>query len=287
MRCDDRHHLARVVACLADACQRTNARATIHLDCDRYQDAIDDATKALELGSISESLLIRGDAYYSSNRCDEALTDLTLYLSTTEDPFDRTLGLFKCGVSAIGLGRLTDAVDFFNKALEVDPKHIASLDNRGYARYWLGQHELAVTDFTDAIAAEPHWFHQQANRGLALRALGRLDEAKRDFEQSIEGFTQSLASDPTPDGRLLSRARAHRGLGQYEQAIGDLDHVLNARPEYLLSVIERGAVRFESGDVGGSERDFEQAKRMSPYGTREREREKEQALFVCVSRCHG
>jgi len=39
----------------------------------------------------------------------------------------------------------------------------------------------------------------------------------------------------------------------------------------LLAVIERGAVRFESGDVAGSERDFEQAKRMSPYGMHDRE----------------
>jgi len=248
-----------------------NARATIHLDRHRYQDAIQDASKALELGNIPAALLTRGQAYFAVNRCDEALADLALYLASTDDPTDQMHGLYKCGTTSILMGRLSDAIEYFNKALEVDPNHIGSLDNRGYARYWLAQHELAIADFTDAIAAEPHWFHQQANRGLALRALGRLDEAKRDFEQSIEGFTQSLASDPTPDGRLLSRARAHRGVGQYERAIADLDHVLESLPEYLLAVIERGAVRFESGDVAGSERDFEQAKRMSPYGMHDRE----------------
>ena len=239
-------------------------RASIELELDRYHDTIRDATKCLELEGMARALLFRGDAYYSVNRYDEALADLELYLNT-DDP-DRLLALFKCGVTSIGMGRFNDAVQYFNRALEIDPTDAVSIDNRGYARYWLGHHELAINDFTNSMPFAREPLHQHTNRGLALRALGRLDDAKQDFDIAIEGLTRSLESNPSPGGRLLSRARALRGRGRYQEAIADLDHVLKTLPDYLLAVIERGAVRFESGDMTGSQRDFEEAKRMSAYG---------------------
>ena len=59
-------------------------------------------------------------------------------------------------------------------------------DNRGFAKYVLGQYEEAINDYDKAIELRPDYAPVYKNRGNAKAELGRYEEAITDFDKAIK-----------------------------------------------------------------------------------------------------
>ena len=80
-------------------------------------------------------------------------------------------------------GRYKEALEAFNKAIEIKPTYFAWL-YKGNALRALGCLEQAITAYNKAIEIEPDYYQAYYNKGIALEELGRKKEAQKAFEKA-------------------------------------------------------------------------------------------------------
>ena len=167
-------------------------------------------------------------------------------------------------------GKLREAVQAFDKAIQLNPDSAEAYSNRGNALKELGQVENAVASFNDAVASydkaiqlKPDFAEAYYNRGNGLKDLGRLDEAVASYDKAIRikpdfagaylnlsalkkyqpGDTQieimeSLLTDPQSNesSRIelcFALAKANEDLGKYDKSFSYLEEGNRLRKKEL------------------------------------------------------
>ena len=98
----------------------------------------------------------------------------------------------KLGLSEYEKGNNKQAINYFSKGIEYDPKDASLYNNRGLAYYNLEQYDKAIADYTKAIEIKPDFADAYYNRGLAYFRKGssyNLEPRKKaisDFTKAIE-----------------------------------------------------------------------------------------------------
>jgi len=131
---------------------------------------------------------------------------------------------FNEGVQLSDAGNYEQAIETFNKALEMAPGEPVIYAAIAKAQTAMGQNEEALASYEKAIEADAYNPDFFMNKGVVLNALGRVDEAREAFKKSaelnpanaaqtyynlgatlvnsgdtsgaVEAFKQSIASDP-------------------------------------------------------------------------------------------
>jgi lipoprotein NlpI len=160
------------------------------------------------------------------------------------------------GWSSLDLGRFEDALDAFDRVIEIDPDSWEARRDRAAAGWGLRDFESVVADYTAALEgipdqpryAEDHWNllldRGQANLFLrrfdASRAdleqaaaldpgtaivwsyLGRLDLLEGRYDRAVELFERGFALAEDKTAWFLERGIAHWMAGHDERAAADL-----------------------------------------------------------------
>jgi len=82
-----------------------------------------------------------------------------------------------------------EAIDFYSKAIELDPTSEASAalySNRAASWSALNEHAKALADGESCARVKPAWLKGHFRKGVALEALQRLDEAQRAFQDALK-----------------------------------------------------------------------------------------------------
>jgi tetratricopeptide (TPR) repeat protein len=116
--------------------------------------------------------------------------------------FDRALelepdyeqALVARGSVLLNAGRYEDAYRDLSRAVEIDPKDTAAYYIRGLVYEQVNNYENAAADYTAALTIEPDNVDCLFRRGLSLREIGRTDEAIADFRRACE-FGYGYACD--------------------------------------------------------------------------------------------
>jgi tetratricopeptide (TPR) repeat protein len=90
------------------------------------------------------------------------------------------------GTALDQLGRYEEAVECFDKVLEINPKDAEALNNKGSSLIKMNRYEEAVECFDEALTIDPHNFVTHYNKGIALGKLGRYEEAIRSYDETIK-----------------------------------------------------------------------------------------------------
>ena len=69
--------------------------------------------------------------------------------------------------------KYADALADFDKVLQLDPKHVNGMYDRGLCKDKLGDHEAAIVDFTAAIQLDPKHAAAYFCRACALDSMVR------------------------------------------------------------------------------------------------------------------
>ena len=77
-------------------------------------------------------------------------------------------------------------MEYFAKAIEIDPGTPVSYINRGNAYFNMQDYERAITDFSKAIKLDPSYAIAYLNRGIVYRFLGETVQAEADFAKYKE-----------------------------------------------------------------------------------------------------
>jgi tetratricopeptide (TPR) repeat protein len=120
-------------------------------------------------------------------------------------------------------GKIEQALDEFNTALQLNPHNAQALYNRGLLYQGEKQHEQAIEDFTAANGLTPQRPEPLLARAISYLALDKVKEAAADLDEAVQ-------DDPQNAEIWLTRGIAYERLGDKTRAAESYGHALNIRP---------------------------------------------------------
>lgn len=83
-------------------------------------------------------------------------------------------------------GKYNEAVEWYSKAVAVDPNNETLYSNRAASFSALNKHPEALADAEKCIQLKPSWVKGHFRKGIALCKLGRYDEAVAAYAKSLQ-----------------------------------------------------------------------------------------------------
>ena len=133
--------------------------------------------------SMAELLIDRSQIHRAAQRYDEAVADLIRAIELA--PADAK-AFANRGETYRLMGRREEAIVDFTRAIELDANYGWAIGHRGEAYRQMGRREEAIVDFTRAIELDANYGWAIGHRGEAYRQMGRREEAIADFTRAIE-----------------------------------------------------------------------------------------------------
>ena len=172
---------------------------------------------------------------------------------TAQEWFQKGLALWK--------GRAYEspqqAVQFFSKAIELDPDLSLAYNNRGIAYIKLKQAWRDIEDFDRAIQLYPGLAPAYSNRGLAYHKLKQFRRAIADHERTIE-------LDPRYALAYNNRGLAYHKLKQFRRAIEDYGRAIELDPGLSLAYNNRGLAYSDLQHIRSAIEDYDRAIELDP-----------------------
>jgi len=125
---------------------------------------------------------------------------------------------FKRGMDAFVNDDLSESVEEFTKAIEIDPDFALTYVSRGAALMKMHRIEESILDFNRAIELNPEY-----PKTYHLRGLARVEV--EDHEGAMEDFGNAIDLDPDYGQVYYSRAALQIKLGREDLATEDLQMV--------------------------------------------------------------
>jgi len=149
-----------------------------------------------------------------------------------------------------------DSISLWNHVLALDPGAWLPYNNRGTAKYELGDVDGAIRDYQASIAARQDWEKPWNNLGVAR--AGRGDPAG-----AVAAFTRSLEIQPEQTNAYGYRALSRLKTGDFRGAKADLDEALRRSPSARYHV-KRAELRGMEGNLDGAIADCSAALALDP-----------------------
>lgn len=167
----------------------------------------------------------------------------------------------RLGNDLLKSGKLPDAVDQFEKALEEDPNHAPTYNNLGIAYERLGRVAEALAQFEYALQLEPDFVHPRFNRARILLKQGRVNEALAEFQKTLQIDPDHLGALRTLGVELGKR----EGLAQAQSY---LERAVRIDPEHTETHNNLGVVYAALGRTAEAVAQFQEALRVDPVNAR-------------------
>jgi tetratricopeptide (TPR) repeat protein len=156
----------------------------------------------------ADSLHLMGLVSFDSQNYDHALEWIARAIR--QDPKSNYCSTL--GVTLLRQNRPAEAVQAFDKAIQLAPENPELWKNRGYAQLALQRHDQALVSFQHVLTLNPR--HQDAayHSGLLLHHAGR-------FEEALANLTLCDEARPDHAPTLRARAASLHGLKRFEEAL--------------------------------------------------------------------
>ncbi|MEG4916696.1 tetratricopeptide repeat protein [Microcoleus sp. B7-D4] len=181
-----------------------------------YVSALNLANKLVAIRGKARDWLEKGRCLDNLERYDEAL-----------ESFDRAIELDPNDLSALvlrgyvlhKLKRYDEALASFDRAIELDANNHLAWAKRGYVLHKLKRYEEALVSYDRAIKLDTNYPWAWANRGSVLYNLKRYDEALASYDKVIELDTNYPWAWPLRGYLLYNLKRYNEALVSYDREI--------------------------------------------------------------------
>jgi tetratricopeptide (TPR) repeat protein len=137
------------------------------------------------------------------------------------------------GLALDSLDRYEQAIECFDKAIQIDANNLVLFKNKGTALHYLGRYGESVACFDKAIQIDAHDGDAWSGKGLSFDYLGR-------YEEAIECFDKAIESNPKNDDAWYNKGVAADFLRKYEEAIVCYDKAIDINPDNAVAWHGRG-----------------------------------------------
>ena len=132
------------------------------------------------------------------------------------------------GLALMRCGRIDEAIDHFQKVIEIRPDFVDARNNLGLLLEGRGQSDEAIAHYRKAIEFRPDFATAHDNLGSALAGRGQIDEAIAHFRKAIE-----IQPGDAKAQNNLGNALADRR--QIDEAIVHFQKAIEIQPDYALA----------------------------------------------------
>jgi tetratricopeptide (TPR) repeat protein len=128
---------------------------------------------------------------------------------------DNAIAIYNRGTRFSSHGHHEEALEWYERALSLDPAHAESHYGRGAAFAALGRHEEAIRTFEDALALRPNFLSALYGCGVSFAAMNQHAEA-------IACYDRVLAQEPQHVDALYGRGLCSLAAGDLPRGFADL-----------------------------------------------------------------
>jgi tetratricopeptide (TPR) repeat protein len=146
---------------------------------------------------------------------------------------DSSEAWYNRGIALRNLQRYEDAIASYDKAIQFQPDYANAWNNRGIALEKLQRYEDAIASYDKAIQFQPGDADPWYNRGIALEKLQR-------YEDAIASYGKAIQFQPGDADAWYNRGIALEKLQRYEDAIASYDKAIQFKPNYADAWNNRG-----------------------------------------------
>ncbi|MDF5739944.1 MULTISPECIES: tetratricopeptide repeat protein [unclassified Nostoc] len=129
--------------------------------------------------------------------------------------------------------RYSEALQDFDRAIELDPNYRWAIAHRGQTYCFMKRYSEALQNLDRAIELDPKYNWAIAGRGETYRLMERYSEALEDFDRAIQ-------LNPKLDWAIASRGETYRSIKRYTEALQDFDRAIELGPKYKWAIAHRG-----------------------------------------------
>lgn len=155
------------------------------------------------------------------------------------------------------MGRYEEALQSFDKALQLNPKYAVAHNNRGNTLQKLDRSNDALLCFDKTLQLNPRYEKAHNNRGVTLRKLGRLDAALHSFDRALQlkpGYAEACNN----------RGNVLRELGRLEEALSNYDQAIQLNPQNAEAYNNRGVTLRALGRLDAAETAYRKVLQLKP-----------------------
>ncbi|MEH2445146.1 MAG: tetratricopeptide repeat protein [Nostoc sp.] len=196
----------------------------------------------------------RGETYRLMERYPEALQDFDRAIEL--DPkYDWAIALR--GLTFCLMERYLEALEDIDRAIELNPKLHWAIAHRGVTYRSMKRYPEALEDFDRAIELNPKLHWAIASRGVTYRLMERYPEALEDFDRAIE-------LNPKSDWAITRRGVTYRSMKRYPEALEDFDRAIELNPKSDSAIGNRGLTYVSMKRYPEALEDFDRAIELNP-----------------------
>ena len=190
-------------------------RGHANYELDKYNEAVSDFTKAIDLSSAKDGGLYywRGMAFYLADQYQESIADFgkAIEMEPSNEGFYYWRGRAKSA-----LRQFNEAILDFSEAIALSPNNANYYYERGMAYTFSAGNKKteAIADFDKAISIEPENAKVYAQRGFCHYLQNRNNEA-------LDDYNKAIALNPNDASYYSQRGDNYRGMKRKDLAAAD------------------------------------------------------------------
>ncbi len=132
---------------------------------------------------------------------------------------------FRCAQGYHSMEQYDKALHHLNRAIELYPRYVEAIANRGETYRLMERCDEALQDFNRVIELDPQYEWAIAHRGNTYCLMERCDEALQDFNRAIE-------INPKYEWAIAERGYTYFLMKRYNQALQDFNRAIELNLKY-------------------------------------------------------
>ena len=122
------------------------------------------------------------------------------------------------------LDNYSEAIKFYDKALEINPQVLDIYYNKGISLEYLGNYPEAIKAFDKVIEESSQDYEAWYSKGFSLECLGN-------YEEALESYDKAIEINPQDSSTWYHKGNCLAHLSNYEEAAIALDKAIEINPQ--------------------------------------------------------
>ena len=199
-----------------------------------------------------------GYIYYNKNDHQTALTNFLKYEESAKTPINDYLYWYRKGYMQNVLKQYEPAKVSLNKSLEFKTDYTNTYLELGFASKNLKLDDDAIGYYKKAIELDPKSHIPYNGIGEIYR------DNKKDMNEAMNWYKQTLSINPDERKANFGMGYCNNNLTNYSEAISYLQKVIQQEPTYTAAYVELGYSQYKTGDNTAALESFNKALSLNP-----------------------